>query len=553
VNGNTDPTQVPGPAGTYRSPSPAAAPAIPGVEINAWLGQGGMGVVWKGRQPFLDRTVAVKVLTVGRDAADREWVRRFQREARFLAGLQHAHIVSCYQAGVADDGTPWLVMEFIDGPTLRQQVSSGGPLPVAEALRLTAEVAAALQHAHASGIIHRDVKPENVLLAPSPGRAFPWLAKLVDLGLARSETKAGGSEALTRVGSVLGTPATMAPEQLDTPETVDHRADIYGLGCVLFHALTGSAAFGGTTMAQIITAKLTTAPPDVRSLRSDVPAAVAALVARMLARSPDDRPQTYDEVIAACSAAPSAVAPATNRSLVAALLVGLLVALVAIAAVAWRPAAPAPAPALAVPALVPQPAVPAVVPQPAAPPAPIVAAPAFVGPLWEADLARRLSGWERHGEAVWVADEEGEDAVVGHRGIISRPLPSGLVAMSAMVLLANGETKTDEAGLGLALADGSTAVLMVKNLGQGVIASIDRSAAVGEIWQAAAGPTFIPVQGDAVLSMRVSWANGVLHAAIAGKDLDLSLPLPAAPQRVLLRAEGKAPARFTGLAGVRAP
>ncbi len=544
---NTDPTQVPGVPASYRSPLPAAAPVIPGVEISGHLGQGGMGVVWKGRQPFLDRAVAVKVLTIGRDAADREWVRRFQREARLLAGLQHANIVSCYQAGVADDGTPWLVMEFIDGPTLRQQVSKSGPLPVDEALRLTAEVAAALQHAHASGIIHRDVKPENVLLAPSPGRAFPWSAKLVDLGLARTEAKANGSEALTRIGAVLGTPATMAPEQLDAPEQVDHRADIYGLGCVLYHALTGSAAFGGNTMAQIITAKLTTAPPDVRTIRSEVPANAAALVARMLARSPDDRPQTYDEVIAACRGTPLAsVAPAGGRRLVAPLLIGLAAVVVAVGVVVRWPARTAEAEVVPAAAVVP----PIARPQPTSATGSVVPTPVFVGTLWEADLARRLSGWERHGDAVWVADEEGEDAVVGHRGIIYRPLPPGLVAMSAQVTLANGVNKTDEAGLGLVLADGSTAVLMVKNLGQGVIASIDRAAGVGEIWQAAAGPTFIPVQGDATLSIQVSWTEGAMHAAIAGKDLDLSLPLPAAPLRVLLRAEGKAPARFTGLAGV---
>src|SRR5688572_30424987 len=209
-------------------PLPGAAvprPTIPEVELQAEIGRGGMGVVYRGRQTYLDRHVAVKLLLVDRAAADDEYVRRFQREAKILAGLSHPHIVACYSAGITSDRHPYLVMEFIDGPNLKNWIAEHGPLKPLQALRVVRELAQALGHAHQSGIIHRDVKPENVLLAKREGDTsdFPFQAKLVDLGLARPQGT-GSDMNLTGTGQVMGTPTTMAPEQFDDPEGVDFRA-----------------------------------------------------------------------------------------------------------------------------------------------------------------------------------------------------------------------------------------------------------------------------------------------------------------------------------------
>lgn len=283
------------------SPSPddrSTWPAIPGVELECLLGRGGQGYVFRGRQTYLDRKVAVKVLA--RELETPAFVERFRREARMLASLQHPHVVACHQAGVTDAGRCHLVMELIDGPDLRAFVAQHGPLPLTPALRLVRDLADALAHAGRLGLVHRDVKPENVLLQPTAnapgGAAFPFVAKLADLGLARSVGPAHGFTLLTPAGAMLGTPVTMAPEQFDAPDRVDHRADIYGLGCVLHHALAGRPAFAGTAVTELVVEKLARGKDEPVTLPG-VPAEVCHLVGRMLASRPDDRPQSYDELL----------------------------------------------------------------------------------------------------------------------------------------------------------------------------------------------------------------------------------------------------------------
>ncbi|MBA3709844.1 MAG: serine/threonine protein kinase [Planctomycetes bacterium] len=292
-----------GPTGAAPPRVDVAPPTIPDVTIEKEIGRGGMGVVYRGRQPYIDRNVAVKLLLVDKGKTGDEFVKRFQREAKILAGLSHPHIVACYQAGLTADGNPYLVMEFIDGPNLREHVSKHGPLAPADAIAVVRDMSRALSHAHASGIIHRDVKPENVLLAPTgkPGQAFPWTAKLVDLGLARPSAKEDGGEMnLTMQGMLMGTPATMAPEQFDDPDHVDYRADIYGLGCVLYHALTGTPAFNSRTLGEIVSSKVSGTIPNPAVLRNTIPREVADLVTKMLARDRAARPQSYEELIATC-------------------------------------------------------------------------------------------------------------------------------------------------------------------------------------------------------------------------------------------------------------
>ncbi|HEX5052749.1 MAG TPA: serine/threonine-protein kinase [Planctomycetota bacterium] len=301
--------------------APAALPAIPDVTLHAEIARGGMGVVYRGRQDFLDRDVAVKLLST--QLQGEQFAARFRREAKILAGIKHPNIVGCYLAGTTGTGQSYLVMEFVDGPNLRSWIAEHGPLAVPAALRLARQLASALCHAADQGVIHRDVKPENVLLeAPtstSLDLSFPWVPKLVDLGLARM-THETGDLALTMPGALMGTPATMAPEQFDDPEAVDFRADIYGLGCVLYQMLTGVLPFTSTQLTDIVVAKRRQQAPDPGERRPDLPVAVGRLVMAMLASDRERRPATYHDLIArledalaAASRAPAPAKPAGQR------------------------------------------------------------------------------------------------------------------------------------------------------------------------------------------------------------------------------------------------
>ncbi len=224
----------------YANPSTAPAvadlaPLFPQLEILELIGQGGMGAVYKARQPALDRLVAVKILPPesGRDPAFAE---RFQREARALARLGHPNIVAIHEVGQAGD-LYYIVMEYVDGVNLRQLMRSGHLHPE-QALRIIPQICDALQYAHEEGVVHRDVKPENVLL-DKKGRV-----KIADFGLAKLLGRETGNFTLTGSQQVMGTLYYMAPEQIDRPLEVDHRADIYSLGVVFYEMLTGQLPVG---------------------------------------------------------------------------------------------------------------------------------------------------------------------------------------------------------------------------------------------------------------------------------------------------------------------
>ncbi|MFT7677783.1 MAG: serine/threonine protein kinase [Planctomycetota bacterium] len=279
-------------------------PVIPGLRLDRILGAGAMGEVYAGCQEYLNRDVAVKML--GPQCRGASYEVRFKREATIQAGLTHESIVACYDAGITPDGNCYFVMERVLGPSLSRYIRSHGKLSTKASLRLTLELAGALKYAHdTSQIIHRDVKPANVLLAPLEGSThadFPYSAKLADLGLARPVAPGSQDMALTAEGAVVGTPSTMGPEQFDDPGGVDHRADIYALGCVLFHALTGQAAFRGQGLTAIIRAKTGEAlGPDATQIEASVPKGVAAFASRLMAAERSDRPQTYTEVIDECT------------------------------------------------------------------------------------------------------------------------------------------------------------------------------------------------------------------------------------------------------------
>lgn len=208
---------------------------FPQLEIQECLGRGGMGAVYKARQPRLDRLVALKILAPEKQT-DPQFAERFEREARVLAKLNHPNIVSVYEFGEAQ-GRFYLIMEYVDGLTLRQ-VMQAGKISPAQALDLVPKICEALQYAHGQGIVHRDIKPENILL-DKQGRL-----KIADFGIAKIAGVEAKGLSLTGARDVMGTPAYMAPEQVEKPSSVDHRADIYSLGVVFYEMLTGELPLG---------------------------------------------------------------------------------------------------------------------------------------------------------------------------------------------------------------------------------------------------------------------------------------------------------------------
>jgi Tfp pilus assembly protein PilF/predicted Ser/Thr protein kinase len=214
---------------------PDLAKLFPQLEILELIGKGGMGAVYKARQPALDRFVALKILAP-RTGGDLDFASRFTREARALAKLSHPNIVAVYDFGQAGS-LSYFIMEHVDGPNLRQ-IEQTGKLPPREALEIIPQICAALQFAHDEGIVHRDIKPENILL-DKKGRV-----KIADFGLAKILGSEPKDFRLTGARDVVGTPHYMAPEQVEKPQTVDHRADIYSLGVVFYEMLTGELPLG---------------------------------------------------------------------------------------------------------------------------------------------------------------------------------------------------------------------------------------------------------------------------------------------------------------------
>ncbi|MEZ6038637.1 MAG: serine/threonine-protein kinase [Planctomycetota bacterium] len=292
-----DPTQAFGAGADGQPTVPQNLPKIPGITLQYEIARGGMGVVYAGRQDFLDRRVAVKFLSVELGGAS--FAQRFQREAKILAGIKHPNIVACHMADTTSEGQSYLVMEFIDGPSLKGWIRENGPTSAMAALRLIRATAHALGHAHQMEIIHRDVKPENILLESVTSTAidihFPFTPKLVDLGLARMTHEQVGM-GLTSPGSVMGTPSTMSPEQFDDPDSVDFRSDIYGLGCVLFEMLVGAPAFRGSKLTDIVTKKREAMGPDPCVENPAVHPQVGALTRRMMACDRNQRPASYKEL-----------------------------------------------------------------------------------------------------------------------------------------------------------------------------------------------------------------------------------------------------------------
>lgn len=250
-------------------------------EVRGFLGEGGMARVYRAVDPGSGREVAVKVLK-DEVACDETAAKRFRREAEAAARFRHPALVA-----VQDVGPTFIVLDLVDGESLAALLARRGGLPAAEALRILGEVAGALDHVHAQGVVHRDVKPSNVLVARDGG------AKLTDFGIARLAWAR-----MTRTGELIGSPAYMAPEQI-THGKVAPATDLYALGVVAFEALTGERAFPHTGLADQLLKVAYGKPPSARRIRPDLPHEVDGVLARALAREPADRFRSARAFVAA--------------------------------------------------------------------------------------------------------------------------------------------------------------------------------------------------------------------------------------------------------------
>jgi serine/threonine-protein kinase len=246
-------------------------------EVEREIGKGGNARIYLARHPD-GHLVALKILhpeLLVSVAAD-----RFLREIKLASQLDHPHIAKLLDSGERD----WLVfyvMTYVEGPTLREHLAQAGKLPVADALRLAGDLLGALEHAHGHGIIHRDVKPDNVVMSPEG-------AVLLDFGIARA-VSASGKDRLTRSGIAVGTSTYMSPEQISALQEIDPRSDLYSLGCVLFECLAGHPPFINKNEAVVLHMHLSQPAPDLRVLRPEVPEVLSSAIARALAKTPEER------------------------------------------------------------------------------------------------------------------------------------------------------------------------------------------------------------------------------------------------------------------------
>ncbi|HET9039047.1 MAG TPA: protein kinase, partial [Gemmatimonadales bacterium] len=300
------------------------------------VGAGGMATVYLARDLRHSRPVAIKVVRPELSGAD--GIARFLREIELAAGLQHPHILPVFDSGAVDDGsggkTPYFVMPFVQGETLRARLGRDRQLPVEDAITLATEVADALAYAHANGVVHRDIKPENILLSGGHAVVADFgVAKALATGQRSEAPAAGDPSALTQVGFAIGTPNYMAPEQATGRDEVDARADQYSLGCVLYEMLAGAAPFAGGTAQSVVARNMTAPRPHVGKVRREVPDPLEDVIIRAMAIDPADRFPDMAALAAALRQSRESARP--RRKTVMAVIAAAAIAAGAAGAVAW--------------------------------------------------------------------------------------------------------------------------------------------------------------------------------------------------------------------------
>jgi serine/threonine-protein kinase len=263
--------------------------------IESLIGEGGMGKVYLALHPGIGRNAAIKVLAAG-EASDPQLASRFVTEARAANAIRHPNIVDIYDCGVLGDGTPYIVMEYLEGEPL-SRVLLRGPVPLDDAVDWACQVAEALAAAHASSVVHRDLKPDNLFLVPDPHRLRRKQIKVLDFGIAKLQHRTLNQAHQTRTGSLLGTPLYMSPEQCMGAKEIDARTDIYSLGVILYEMVTGRRPFDGDGVYAIISMHVNDTPARPSTLRPDLPGDLDELIMQALAKAPADRQPSMAHVL----------------------------------------------------------------------------------------------------------------------------------------------------------------------------------------------------------------------------------------------------------------
>jgi len=281
--------------------------------VEQLIKRGGMGAVYRGKHVMMDKTVAIKVLRQSL-AGDDAVVARFSREAKAASRISHPHAVSVTDFGEAENGVVFLVMEYLDGRTLKDIIRTEGPMPLGRTVEIVRQVSGALDAAHKEGVIHRDLKSDNIMLSQTNGG--DW-ARVLDFGIAKIQQAEGVRDHdITAANLVIGTPQYMSPEQCAQTSTIDARSDVYSLGVIVYEMLAGRVPFTGESPTVIMMKQVQDPPPSVLDARPDLPASVARLIERALAKQPSERFQTAGELSEALTQA-AADAPAIATPFVA--------------------------------------------------------------------------------------------------------------------------------------------------------------------------------------------------------------------------------------------
>ncbi|HVS81193.1 MAG TPA: serine/threonine-protein kinase [Pyrinomonadaceae bacterium] len=279
--------------------------------VETLIKRGGMGAVYRGKHVLMDKTVAIKVLRPAL-AVDDDIVARFSREAKAASRISHPHAVSVTDFGESENGVVFLVMEYLDGRTLKEIIRSEGPLPLKRVVEIIRQVTGALDAAHGQGVVHRDLKSDNIMLSQTNGG--DW-AKVLDFGIAKIQQPANVKDAdITAPNLVVGTPQYMSPEQCSQTQPLDARSDVYSLGVIVYEMLAGRVPFTGESVTMIMMKQVQDTPPPILATRPDLPAAVDKVITQALAKHPADRFQTAGELFAALATAAAEGVSAAPRA-----------------------------------------------------------------------------------------------------------------------------------------------------------------------------------------------------------------------------------------------